>query len=179
MAARNAVSRWLFSLATRDVCSDTMLFHSALQRRFSTHTETNDSSDLNASPIQLLDRKITGPYKIEQQPLFAVVEVSGTQYKVTPDDLIVTEKISGLDINDTIRLNRVLLLGSKTETVIGRPYVQDASVTAAVEEQFLDGKVIVFKKRRRKNSRRTNGHRQPLTSLRILSVNMPTTTMDL
>lgn len=126
--------------------------------------------------VSLLEEKVTGPYKIAQQPIFAVVEISGTQYKVTPDDLIVTEKIPGLDIHDTIKLNRVLLLGSKTETVIGRPYVPNASVTAAVEEQFLDGKVIVFKKRRRKNSRRTNGHRQPLTSLRILSVETPTTT---
>lgn len=53
--------------------------------------------------------------------------------------------------------HQVLLLGSKTETIIGRPSVEGASVIAAVEEQFLDGKVLVFKKRRRKNSRRLNG----------------------
>ena len=92
------------------------------------------------------------------------------QYKVTPDDLIVTEKLSGVDINDKIRLNKVLLLGNKSETIIGRPLVEGASVVAAVEEQFLDGKVLVFKKRRRKNSRRLNGHRQPLTSLRVIDI---------
>jgi large subunit ribosomal protein L21 len=118
----------------------------------------------------LLEDKVNGAYTVERKPVFAVVEIAGTQYKVTPDDLIITEKIRGVDVNDKIRLNKVLLLGSKTETIIGRPYVEEASVTAAVEEQFLDGKVIVFKKRRRKNSRRTNGHRQPLTSLRILSI---------
>ena len=149
-------------------------FQLGLSPTFSSiNTDSVATSTHIPSPIEVLDRKITGPYKIEQQPLFAVVEVAGTQYKVTPDDLIITEKISGLDINDVINLHRVMLLGSKTETVIGRPYIQNASVTAAVEEQFLDGKVIVFKKRRRKNSRRTNGHRQPLTSLRIMSVNMP------
>ena len=92
------------------------------------------------------------------------------QYKVTPDDLIITEKLSGVDVNDKIRLNKVLLLGNKTETVIGRPAVEGASVVAVVEEQFLDGKVLVFKKRRRKNSRRLNGHRQPLTSLRVIDI---------
>ena len=92
------------------------------------------------------------------------------QYKVTPDDLIITEKLSGVDVNDRIRLNKVLLLGNKTETIIGRPAVEGASVIAVVEEQFLDGKVLVFKKRRRKNSRRLNGHRQPLTSLRVVDI---------
>jgi large subunit ribosomal protein L21 len=128
------------------------------------------TSSGRAASFDVLDDKVDGPYKVEPKPVFAVVEISGTQYKVTPDDVVITEKIRGVDVNDKLRLNRVLLLGSQTETVIGRPYVGEASVTAAVEEQFLDGKVIVFKKRRRKNSRRTNGHRQPLTSLRILSV---------
>ena len=171
---RSAVARCL----RRCILGQESTLHGvSFQQGFSTaFSSTDDSSNDKTSiipPIELLDRKITGPYKIEQQPLFAVVEVSGTQYKVTPDDLIITEKISGLDVNDVINLHRVMLLGSKTETMIGRPYIQDASVTAAVEEQFLDGKVIVFKKRRRKNSRRTNGHRQPLTSLRIMSVNLP------
>ena len=98
------------------------------------------------------------------------------QYKVTPDDLIITEKLSGVDVNDRIRLNKVLLLGNKTETVIGRPAVEGASVVALVEEQFLDGKVLVFKKRRRKNSRRLNGHRQPLTSLRVIDIEGPFST---
>lgn len=117
-----------------------------------------------------LDDPITGPYKVPQKAVFAVVELGGTQYKVTPDDLVICEKLSGLDINDKVELGRVLLLGSRTETVIGRPYVPDARVIAAVEEQFLDGKVLIFHKRRRKNSRRLRGHRQPLTTLRILEV---------
>jgi len=122
------------------------------------------------APFNVDDAPVTNSYEVEQQDMFAVVEISGTQYKVTPDDLIVTEKLSGVDINDRITLSRVLLVGSRTKTTIGRPYIPNATVSAAIEEQFLDGKVIVFKKRRRKNSRRTNGHRQPLTSLRILSI---------
>eukprot|EP00890_Picochlorum_soloecismus_P003006 jgi/Picsp_1/3706/NSC_06542-R1_50s ribosomal protein l21 len=122
------------------------------------------------APFKVDALPVTKSYEVEQQDIFAVVELSGTQYKVTPDDLIVTEKLSGVDINDRIILNRVLLVGSQSKTVVGRPYIPNATVSAAIEEQFLDGKVIVFKKRRRKNSRRTNGHRQPLTSLRILSI---------
>lgn len=79
--------------------------------------------------------------------------------QVTPNDVIVVEKLD-VDVNDTLQLRRVLLLGSTAETVIGRPYVTGGAVTAAVEEQFLDGKVLIFHKRRRKNSRRLRGHRQ-------------------
>jgi ribosomal protein L21 len=121
-------------------------------------------------PYVQTDRVVDAPYKVQPKRVFAVIDVGGTQYKVTPDDVIVTEKLTALNINDVIRLERVLLLGSPSETIIGRPYIHGACVTAAVEEQFLDGKVIIFHKRRRKNSRRTKGHRQPLTTLRILEV---------
>jgi len=133
------------------------------------HADFKSFDNLPAVHMRL-DRRISEAYAVQAKKVFAVVEVGGTQYKVTPDDLITTEKLEGVDINDTLRLQRVLMLGSVKETVIGRPYIQGASVVAAVEEQFLDGKVISFYKRRRKNSRRTRGHRQPLTTLRILEV---------
>ncbi|KAH9748708.1 50S ribosomal protein L21 [Citrus sinensis] len=67
-------------------------------------------------------------------------------------------------------LNKVLLLGSQHQTIIGRPMVPDAAVHAVVEEHALDAKVIIFKKKRRKNYRRTKGHRQELTKLRIVDI---------
>ncbi|KAJ7980564.1 50S ribosomal protein L21, related protein [Quillaja saponaria] len=67
-------------------------------------------------------------------------------------------------------LNQVLLLGSSSQTIVGRPMVPDASVHAVVEEHALDAKVIIFKKKRRKNYRRTKGHRQELTKLRITDI---------
>ena len=70
-------------------------------------------------------------------------------------------------------MQRVLMLGTKERTVLGRPFVPLASVLAVVEEQVRDAKVIIFKKRRRKSSRRTNGHRQQLTALRVLDIVMP------
>ncbi|KAJ0677713.1 putative ribosomal protein L21 [Helianthus annuus] len=69
-----------------------------------------------------------------------------------------------------IILNKVLMLGSKTQTMIGRPVLPEAAVHAVVEEHALDAKVIIFKKKRRKNYRRTKGHRQELTKLRITDI---------
>ncbi|EFN51459.1 hypothetical protein CHLNCDRAFT_140197 [Chlorella variabilis] len=117
-----------------------------------------------------LDERVQQQYSVPARSVFAVVEVGGTQYKVAPNDVIVVEKLADVDVNDKLQLQRVLLLGSQAETIVGRPYVPHAAVTAAVEEQFLDGKVLIFHKRRRKNSRRLRGHRQPLTTLRILDV---------
>ncbi|KAJ0492334.1 putative ribosomal protein L21 [Helianthus annuus] len=62
------------------------------------------------------------------------------------------------------------MLGSKTQTMIGRPVLPEAAVHAVVEEHALDAKVIIFKKKRRKNYRRTKGHRQELTKLRITDI---------
>ncbi len=80
-----------------------------------------------------LDQPITEQYSVQPKRVFAVVEVGGTQYKVTPNDIIVVEKLGGVDVNDRLQLQRVLLLGSAAETIIGRPYVPEAAVTAAVE----------------------------------------------
>ena len=71
-----------------------------------------------------------------------------------------SEKLRDVDVNDRVKLGRVLMLGSRHETIIGRPLIPNASVTAVIEEQFQDAKVLIFKKRRRKNSRRLKGHRQ-------------------
>lgn len=161
-------------------------FTSQLERRISYRSFSSSpllSQQQPAHPIieepqfpevytRLEDKRIRESYKIQHKPIFAVVEAGGTQYKVTPDDVIITEKLQHVDVNDIIKLQRVLLVGSTDGTIIGRPYILGATVTAAVEEQFLDGKVIIFHKRRRKNSRRTTGHRQPLTRLRIISVDL-------
>ncbi|BDA41760.1 probable 50S ribosomal protein L21 [Coccomyxa sp. Obi] len=98
------------------------------------------------------------------------MELGPTQFKVSPGDVVVTEKIRGVDVNDKVKLDRVLMLGSRDETIIGRPLVPQATVSAVVEEQFQDAKVLIFKKRRRKNSRSLKGHRQDLTTLRIVEI---------
>jgi len=120
---------------------------------------------------KVVDRYTEEDFGQNKRPkAFAVVQIGSHQFKVSPNDLIYTEKLKYCDINDKLMLNKVLLLGSKDQTIIGRPTVPKAAVFAVVEEHALDEKVIIFKKKRRKNYRRTTGHRQELTRLRILEV---------
>ncbi|MEW5309233.1 MAG: hypothetical protein WDW38_001134 [Sanguina aurantia] len=113
---------------------------------------------------------ITAPYNLRPEKVFAVVELGGTQFKVTTDDVIFVNQLPGMDVNDVISLDRVLLLGSRTQTVIGRPFVPNSCVLMAVEEHFRDGKVHVFKKKAKKRYRRYYGPRPNLTTLRVLQI---------
>lgn len=101
---------------------------------------------------------------------FAVINLAGTQYKVTKGDVLFAEKIIDAKVGEILSLDQVLLLGSKEETVVGRPFVDGAKVHARVEEQTFDEKVIVFKMKRRKNYRRKQGHRRPVTVLRVTDI---------
>jgi large subunit ribosomal protein L21 len=101
--------------------------------------------------------------------MYAVIKTGGKQYKVAKDDKIVVEKIAG-EAGATIKLDEVLLVGDEKGQTVGAPLVKDASVTATVLEQTRDKKIIVFKKKRRKNYRRKNGHRQDITVLQITDI---------
>lgn len=103
---------------------------------------------------------------------FAVVYLAGHQFKVAEGDVIVSEKVEG-EVGSQIRIADVLLLGSKEQTVIGRPLIDGASVLATIEEQTLNAKDIIFKKKRRKTYERKTGHRQPITVLRVDKVVLP------
>lgn len=120
-----------------------------------------------------LEGRLPPPSSQQQSnPVFAVVDFGGTQHKACPGDLLYADGWLGgaVDVNDVVRLTRVLAAGSASKSRIGRPVLEGASVTAAVEELFLDAKQLHFVKRRRKASRRLKGHRQPLTALRVLEV---------
>lgn len=80
--------------------------------------------------------RTTSAYSVPRKPVFAVVELGPTQFKVTPDDIVYSERLKGVDVGDKVSLNRVLLLGNRETTVIGRPLVPDATVTAIVEVSF-------------------------------------------
>ncbi len=97
--------------------------------------------------------------------MFAVIQTGGKQYKVAKDDVIRVEKLAG-EAGAEVVLDQVLMVGEK----IGAPVVAGASVKATVVAQARGEKIIVFKKRRRQNSRRKNGHRQDLTILRITDI---------
>lgn len=102
--------------------------------------------------------------------MFAVIRTGGKQYRVTPNDVLKVEKLAG-DAGETITFTDVLAVGSTAGTTLGAPLVPGATVTATVIAQDRLDKVIIFKKRRRQNSRRKNGHRQHVTVLRVAGIN--------
>ncbi len=102
--------------------------------------------------------------------MFAVIRTGGKQYRVTPNALLKVEKLDA-EAGGTITFTDVLAVGVDGNLTIGSPVVADASVTATVIAQDRLDKVIIFKKRRRQNSRRRNGHRQHVTVLRVADIN--------
>jgi large subunit ribosomal protein L21 len=100
--------------------------------------------------------------------MFAVIKTGGRQYRVAPDDVLEIGKIAG-DVGTIVQLGEVLLVGGDTP-VLGAPTVAGASVAAEVLDHKRGPKVIAFKKRRRKNSRRKRGYRDEITVLRITEI---------
>ena len=100
--------------------------------------------------------------------MFAVIKTGGRQYRVVPDDVLEIGKIAG-DVGTIVQLGEVLVVGGDTP-VLGMPTVAGASVAAEVLDHKRGPKVIAFKKRRRKNSRRKRGYRDEITVLRITEI---------
>ena len=99
----------------------------------------------------------------------AVIRTGGKQYSVNKDDIIIVEKLPE-EQGKTITFSDVLMITEGEKTLVGTPYVENASVTAEVIEQSRSKKIIVFKKKRRQNYRRTMGHRQLQTKLKIIDI---------
>ena len=100
--------------------------------------------------------------------MFAVIKTGGRQYRVVPDDVLEIGKIAG-DVGTIVQLGEVLLVGGD-QPMLGAPTVAGASVAAEVLQHKRGPKVISFKKRRRKNSRRKRGYRDEITVLRITEI---------
>ncbi len=101
--------------------------------------------------------------------MFAVVRTGGKQYKVSPSNIIEVEKLEA-EIGATILLDEVVLFNDGSANSVGAPTVTGVSVAAEVLNQKKGEKVLVFKKKRRHNYRRKNGHRQPITVLKIAEI---------
>lgn len=100
--------------------------------------------------------------------MYAVVVAGGKQHRVREGDLLRVEKVEG-DVGSSVTLDRVLMIGGD-EPTFGMPTVEGATVTAEIVRQGRSRKVLVFKKKRRKNYRRMYGHRQPFTHLRVTGI---------
>jgi large subunit ribosomal protein L21 len=101
--------------------------------------------------------------------MYAVVKTGGKQYRVAKDDKILVEHIDAEE-GQTITLDKVMMLGDGDKVTIGAPVVENASVEAEVLSQTRGPKIIIFRRKRRKNHRRIQGHRQDLTLLKITDI---------
>jgi large subunit ribosomal protein L21 len=101
--------------------------------------------------------------------MYAVIKTGGKQYRVSANDTLKIERLPG-DAGAVIEFTEVLMVGSGAGVKIGAPTVAGAKVTAELVEQTRGPKLIAFKKRRRKNSRRKKGHRQDLSLVRIKDI---------
>lgn len=101
--------------------------------------------------------------------MYAVIKTGGKQYRVAKDDVVVIERLPG-DAGAKIEFDQVLMVGSGASVKVGTPLVAGAKVTGELVGEARGPKLIAFKKRRRKNSRRKKGHRQDLSTVRITSI---------
>ncbi|GFZ06217.1 ribosomal protein L21 [Actinidia rufa] len=138
------------------------------KREYTAEEREDEAAAIGYKVVGPLERseRVFKPY----EPIFAIVQIGSHQFKVSNGDYIFTKRLKFCKVNDKLILNKVLMLGSQSQTIIGRPILPDAAVRAVVEEHALDAKVIIFKKKRRKNYRRTKGHRQELTQPRITDI---------
>ncbi|MGH7230483.1 MAG: 50S ribosomal protein L21 [Nitrospiraceae bacterium] len=101
--------------------------------------------------------------------MYAIVETGGKQYRVEPGEVLRVEKLPG-EVGGTIELTQVRMVHGEAGLVVGRPWVEQARVTAEILRQDRTRSMMVFKKKRRKNYRRTKGHRQAFTQVRITDI---------
>src|SRR6202008_2516145 len=103
------------------------------------------------------------------RPMFAVIKTGGKQYRVQAGDMLVVEKLDG-EAGAAVAFNEVLMVGEGADVVVGAPLVEGASVSATLVETRKGEKVKIFKKIRRQGYRRTRGHRQLQSVLRVTAI---------
>lgn len=102
--------------------------------------------------------------------MYAVIETGGKQYRVEEGDVISVEKLD-VEAGAMIDIKEVLVVGKPGETLVGAPYVEGATVKAIAVENGKAKKVVIFKYKAKKDSRKKQGHRQPYTKLEIKAIN--------
>jgi len=100
---------------------------------------------------------------------YAVIRTGGKQYRVAPGDIVRIERLAG-DVGAPVEFTEVLLTGGEGAVRIGTPLVDGALVRGTIVEQGRARKILVYKKKRRKNYRRRRGHRQSVTSVRVTEI---------
>ena len=104
--------------------------------------------------------------------MFAVISSGGKQYKVSNDTILTVNKLAG-ESGEKLTVNDVLFASDGKDHSLGNPNIKDAKVNFEIIKQDRDRKVLIFKKQRRKNFRRKNGHKQDITFLKVLNIEVP------
>ena len=104
--------------------------------------------------------------------MFAIISSGGKQYKVSENTILTVNKLSGT-AGDNVEISDVLFASDGKEFSVGEPLIDGAKVKLEIIKQDRDRKILIFKKKRRKNFRRKNGHRQDMTFLQVKSLNIP------
>ena len=104
--------------------------------------------------------------------MFAIISSGGKQYKVSENTILTVNKLSGT-AGDHVEISDVLFASDGKEFSVGEPLIDGAKVKLEIIKQDRDRKILIFKKKRRKNFRRKNGHRQDMTFLQVKSLNIP------
>ena len=101
--------------------------------------------------------------------MYAVIETGGKQYRVVPGELVEVERLDG-EVGNRVEFDRVLMIRTEEGLKVGHPVVEKAKVVGEVLAHDRGHKIIVFKKKRRKNYRLTRGHRQSFTKVKIVEI---------
>ena len=132
---------------------------------------TTSTSQSESSPLaQQVHHPHQTKTEVRKKDVFAIIKLSGSQYKVTSGDTLTVNKVPGANVSETMHIDDVLLIGTPNETIVGRPMVSNARVTLEVEEQKKDKKVLVYKKKRRQGYQRKNGARRHITVFRVSDI---------
>lgn len=106
--------------------------------------------------------------------MYAIVEISGKQYKVSEGDIVFVDRIESLELGSSVEFDKVLLVSDDKKVTVGDEYVKGAKVKATVVSHGKDKKVIVFKYKAKKQVRKMRGHRQPNTKIQIEKITVTT-----
>ena len=105
--------------------------------------------------------------------MYAIIESCGRQYKVAEGDVVFFEKLEGEE-GKKVTFDNVVLVSNDSKVEVGAPYVKGVKVEGKVVSHGKGKKILVYKKKKKKNYRRTQGHRQPYTKVEITKIKMPT-----
>ena len=103
--------------------------------------------------------------------MYAIIKTGGKQYKVSEGELVRVEKLA-YEVGETVDFDQVLLVSNDGELKVGSPLVEGAKVSATVEDQNKNKKIVVFKYKPKKQYRKKHGHRQPYTLVKINSISL-------